>query len=146
MSRRVYVAASWRTPGQPVVVEKVREWGHEVYDFRDHGFGWKQIDPSCGPGPWPSEKYLDVLRHPIARQGFWRDMGALAWCDTLILVMPAGRSACAEFGWAVGQRKRTAVVIEYQQEPDLMFAMADLVTPFYGALEDWLNECSGVVE
>jgi hypothetical protein len=34
MKRKIYVASSWRNEYYPEVVEKLREAGHEVYDFR----------------------------------------------------------------------------------------------------------------
>ena len=47
---KIYVASSWRNQYFPEVVKKLREYGHEVYDFRnpphDHGaFMWKNVDP-----------------------------------------------------------------------------------------------------
>ena len=49
MGRRIYLASSWRNAEQPELVIKLREWGHEVYDFRnpepgDEGFHWSEID------------------------------------------------------------------------------------------------------
>ena len=35
MKRKIYVASSWRNEYYPEVVEKLREAGHEVYDFRN---------------------------------------------------------------------------------------------------------------
>ena len=48
--RKIYVASSWRNDNQPEVVEKLKDAGHEVYDFRhpsvdNNGFGWSEIDP-----------------------------------------------------------------------------------------------------
>ena len=45
MKHKIYVASSWRNEFYPEVVEKLREAGHEVYDFRnppsgDPGFKW----------------------------------------------------------------------------------------------------------
>ena len=47
---KIYVASSWRNQYFPEVVKTLREYGHEVYDFRnpphDHGaFMWKNVDP-----------------------------------------------------------------------------------------------------
>jgi len=44
-----YVASSWRNQYFPDVVWKLREYGHEVYDFRNpphnHGaFMWKDVE------------------------------------------------------------------------------------------------------
>ena len=35
MKRKIYVASSWRNEYYPEVVAKLREAGHEVYDFRN---------------------------------------------------------------------------------------------------------------
>ena len=35
MKRKIYVASSWRNEYYPEVVEKLREAGHDVYDFRN---------------------------------------------------------------------------------------------------------------
>jgi hypothetical protein len=37
---RIHVASSWRCEYQPDAVRKLRELGHEVYDFRGKGTGW----------------------------------------------------------------------------------------------------------
>ena len=43
---KIYVASSWKNPYQPDVVKKLREQGHQVFDFRNPpdgkgGFFWK---------------------------------------------------------------------------------------------------------
>lgn len=120
----IYVAASWRTPQQPVVVQALRAAGHKVYDFRKDGFSWSQIGLSDNPS---LVEYLDRLQtHPRAREGFNRDMGALEACDACVLVLPCGRSAHLEFGYAIGQRKYTVVLfLEDPVVPDLMYLAAD---------------------
>ena len=35
MKRKIYVASSWRNEYYPEVVAKLREAGHDVYDFRN---------------------------------------------------------------------------------------------------------------
>ena len=61
---KVYVASSWRNQYYPDVVKKLREYGHEVYDFRNpphnHGaFYWKDIDPEFDK--WTVEQYKHGL-------------------------------------------------------------------------------------
>ena len=48
MKRKIYVASSWRNEYYPEVVAKLREAGHDVYDFRnppsgDPGFKWSSV-------------------------------------------------------------------------------------------------------
>lgn len=130
---RIYVASSWRCQRQPWVVERLRAQGHEVYDFRhpapgNHGFSWHELDSSIPRGPADldlrAHQIRDMLADPIADAGFASDMGALRDCDVCVLVLPCGRSAHLEAGWAAGAGKRLVVLLD-DGEPDLMWKMAD---------------------
>lgn len=137
-SQRIYVASSWRNKYQPWVVTRLREDGFRVYDFRHRGFSWGQIDPQWEG--WKVEDWLMALDDPIACEGFRRDFEAMKWADTVVMVLPCGRSAHLELGWAVG-RKRTAILIPEEREtPDLMVKMVDRLFTAYTPLVDWLRE------
>ena len=139
---RIYVASSWRNDRQPAVVAALREAGHEVYDFRNppnrSGFAWSQIDPDWEG--WDAATYVELLDHPLAKAGFAADMDALEDADATVLVMPCGRSAHLELGFAVGDRQPTAVLLEERSEPELMYKMCDLLTPNLDEILDWLAE------
>jgi hypothetical protein len=127
---KIYVASSWRNDRQPAVVEALRAAGHEVYDFKhpngkDDGFHWSSIDPNWQK--WTPAEFRVALRHPAAREGFYDDMDALEGCDACVLVLPCGRSAHLELGWAAGASRRTIALIEQAEEPDLMYRMLDAV-------------------
>lgn len=123
---KVYVASSWRNDWQPYIVSLLRNHGHEVYDFRnqegDKGFHWSEIDPEWKQ--WTPEKYRDCLDHPLAERGFKADFDAMLWADVFVGVQPFGRSASIEMGWAVGNGKRTILLLE-NGEPELMVKMFD---------------------
>jgi hypothetical protein len=130
---KVYVASSWRNTMQRAVVHLCRSMGHEVYDFREptegnHGFSWHEIDPTIPRGPadltLPAQQIVDMLDHPAAKDGFALDMGALKWCEACVLVLPCGRSAHLEAGWAAGAGKLTVGLLA-DGEPDLMWKMLD---------------------
>lgn len=128
---KIYVASSWRNLLQPGIVLALRRCGHEVYDFRhpspgNNGFSWKEIDG--GWESWTPEQYRAALQHPIAVAGYDHDIGALKACDTCVLVLPSGRSASWEFGYAMGQGKRGVVVQLDKIEPELMYREAEIVT------------------
>jgi len=128
--KKIYVASSWRNPTQPSVVAALREAGHEVYDFRNpapgnSGFGWRQLGLGDAK-EWTPGILREALRHPVAQQGFAHDMDALRSCDACVLVLPCGRSAHLELGWATGAGKRTYVLTaETLDEPELMYLMCD---------------------
>lgn len=125
--RKIYVASSWRNTIQPAVCAALHRDGHIVYDFKNprpgnHGFQWSEIDPNWQQ--WTPEQYRNALDHPIAKRGFASDFDAMKWADTFVLVLPCGRSAHLELGWACGQGKLTLVLLD-KSEPELMARMVD---------------------
>lgn len=123
----IYVASSWRNDRQPAVVAALREAGHDVYDFRhpkpgNNAFHWTVIDPEWEA--WDPASFRKALENPVAEEGFCCDMDALDDCDAIVLVMPCGRSAHLEAGYAIGQAKPTIVLLA-DGEPELMYKMAD---------------------
>ena len=125
---RIYVASSWRNENQPQLVKRLREDGHQVYDFRNPfngvpGFAWSEIDPNWES--WSASKYRELLTtNPIAARGFVSDMRAMQWADTCVLLLPCGRSAHLEAGWFCGQGKRTIILTRDGEEPELMALLA----------------------
>lgn len=124
----VYVASSWRNKIQQNVVSVLRADGHKVYDYRhpepgNDGFHWSEIDPAWKN--WSPEKFSQGLDHPIAHHGFSLDMKALEACSACVLVLPCGRSAHLELGWAAGAGRLTIVYMPETEEPELMYRMCD---------------------
>ena len=77
---KIYVASSWRNGYYPEVVAKLRDAGHDVYDFRnppsgDPGFKWGNV--SADYMEWSPEKYRDMLHHPMAERQFKNDIEAM---------------------------------------------------------------------
>lgn len=135
---KIYVASSWRNEIQPAIVAQLRHQGHDVYDFKNpapgnHGFGWRQCEPTRPP--WTGERLREVLRHQVARDGYACDIGALRACDACVLVLPCGRSAHWELGWAMGAGKRGYVVMLGPDEPELMYSEATIVASFAELVE-----------
>lgn len=104
----VYVASSWRNMYQSSVIQLLKGLDIPHYDFKNPeggtGFAWSEIDPNWEA--WRAEDYIEKLNHPRAIEGFNSDFEAMKRADTFILVLPSGRSAHLELGWAVGQGKR----------------------------------------
>ncbi len=144
---KIYVASSWRNERHPDIVALLRAEGHDVYDFKNPpyqtGFHWSEV--GRGYKHWCNQDYREALKHPIALAGFDSDMSALRAADCTVLVMPCGNSAHLELGFAVGQGKRTAILLQRDQErvglmnPELMYLMADLVTDNQNELTRWLG-------
>lgn len=128
MSKRIYLASSWRNERQPELVEYLRQEGHQVYDFRAPfngvpGFAWREIDPNWQA--WSAQRYRELLTtSPIAARGFISDLRGMQWADTCVLLLPCGRSAHLEAGWFCGQGKRCIILTQDGEEPELMALLA----------------------
>ncbi len=140
---RIYVASSWRNTRQPAVVQSLRGEGHEIYDFRnpkgdEGGFHWSHMDPTWQT--WtPQQDFENLTTSKVAAYGYQCDMGAMEWADACLLVMPCGRSAHLELGYMAGRGKTTAVLVENDFEPELMYLMVD---EFFTDLDDLLRTWS----
>lgn len=154
-ARYVYVASSWRNDRQPIIVEELLGAGIECYDFRhpepgNEGFSWRQVGADVGhhgPGITPKgqdlvdvDTYRRMLEHPRAVEGFDLDFAAMNRADAFVLILPCGRSAHLELGWAVGAGKRTAILLENPAEPELMYRMVDRLFVHSWELVEWLAE------
>jgi hypothetical protein len=169
---RIYVASSWRNETQPDVVKCLQLEGHDVYDFKNpapgnHGFHWSEIDPDWKR--WSCERFRSSIDHPIAVEGFASDMKALMSCEACVLVLPCGRSAHLELGWAVGAKKRTCILLQDsrdtrghsmsvracsvcgdldgchlpakpEMEPELMYKMVDKLALSIVEVVEWLRK------
>jgi hypothetical protein len=139
---RIYVASSWRNRYFPEVVTRLREAGHEVYDFRNPphggaGFHWTDIDPDAPA--WTYAQYAEGLHHPLAERQFQADIDALTWADTCVLVLPCGRSAHTEAGWMAGAGKRVIAYIPEMVEPELMYKL-------FAGVAGSLDELAGILQ
>lgn len=152
----IYVASSWRNIMQVGVCAALKSAGIDHYDFKhpepgSDGFHWSEVMPSyerVGPGMTEqladAKEYVDALDHPIAQLGYARDWDAMQRADTFVLVLPCGRSAHLELGWAVGAGKRTAILLDGDLNdgkvtPELMYKMVDYLSPSLFDLLGWLG-------
>lgn len=131
---KIYVASSWRNLLQPGIVHALRRCGHEVYDFRkpkagDDGFSWKQVGaPTAFVDKVDPATWKQMLQHPRAAESYEADISHVRWCEAIVYVLPCGRSASWEFGYAMGQGKPGYVVAFGETEPELMFREATIIT------------------
>ena len=126
MSRKIYVASSWRNEFYEDVVSSLRAAGHDVYDFRnppsgDEGFKWSCVAEDYMD--WAPQEYRKQLMHPKAVRQFGNDIRAMESCDVCVLVLPSGRSAHTEAGWFAGRGREVYAYIPVRQEPELMYKL-----------------------
>jgi hypothetical protein len=138
---KLYLASSWKNSLYPPLLSMLRSWGHEVYDFRENGFSWYEVYPSWNGDDVLVEEIIPGLTADRAKEGFNRYVEALNWAEACILCLPCGNSAHAEFGYAVGKGKLTAVVLPYSGNirPDLLWNLANLITSDTTELKNFLD-------
>ena len=132
----IYLASSWRNELQPEIVHYLRKNGYtRVYDFKrppnGSAFSWKEVDSNYTHGKKiGADEYRKLLASPEAERGYQSDIGALCDCHVCLLVLPAGKSAAWEFGYAVAQGKKCGVIWFGDDEPDLMFRETTIIANF----------------
>jgi hypothetical protein len=118
----VYLIGSLKNPRVPEVAAVLREHGYDV------------VDDWYAPGPdaddyWQAYErqrgrtFREALKGLHARHVFEFDKYHLDRCDIAILVMPAGRSAHLELGYAIGRGKHGFILLDREPERfDVMYA------------------------
>jgi nucleoside 2-deoxyribosyltransferase len=135
----IYVASSWRNSKQQEIVKLLRDFGNIVYDFKNNlSFHWSEIDTNYKE--WEGKDFIASLTHPLAIRAFDSDMQALINCDCCVLVLPCGKSAHLEAGYAVGAKKKLIILLEDKNEPELTYKMADYICTNIPELLHTLNE------
>lgn len=112
----IYLASSWNNSRYPDILKYLREAGHVVYDWRQN-----------------------IKGSPTT---YTKNMVALRQCDVCILLLPCGRSAHLELGYAVGRGKPTAILHSQnseQEKSELMYYMVTLETDDPDFVLSWLD-------
>lgn len=105
---RIYIASSWKN------AETVREIatslaaiGYGVYDFTDGDmhFSFNAADIERFAGKREEIDWLEFNECPEAHLAFKADRFGINWADAVLMLLPCGRSAHLEAGYAVGRNK-----------------------------------------
>jgi hypothetical protein len=137
--RHVYIVGSMRrfhdSPGSLCqgsavwdAARELRAAGHDVFDDW-HASGpdadqhWRDYEVARG------HDYFEALAGDAARHNLHFDHSHLVKADTVVLVLPAGKSAHLEFGLAMGLGKQTHILFGHGQPGpsdrwDLMYGLS----------------------
>lgn len=132
----IYVIGSLKNKLVPDVASALREVGYEVFDDwyaagPDADDYWQEYSRQRGLS------YGEALAGPHAECVFEFDKRYLTLADTVVLVMPAGKSGHIELGWALGQGKRGFVL--FDGEPDRYDVMYKFATGVAFSLEELVD-------
>lgn len=147
---KIYVASSWKN----VILVRMeaaymRNRGCEVDCFADDSTGrftfcWTEMTRDKETWEQLSAR-LDAqmfLRYDKTKKAFAEDKKWLDWADTVVLILPAGKSAHLESGYGKGQGKRLFIYSPggFQKgEFDVMYGFADGLTTRRKVLLNWVK-------
>lgn len=132
LSLKVYLIGSLRNPAIPGIANELRALGFDVFD------DWFAAGPEADDKWRDYEKargntYIEALEGLAADHVFQFDFKHLNDSDAAVLVLPAGKSGCIEFGYMRGQNKPGWILLDNPERWDVMFKFASGV---YTSLED----------
>ena len=145
---KIYLASSWKNEKLVfIVAEFFRYRGHEVDAFVDtstgrYSFHWTEMLSSSdkSKSELNAITFLDDKR---SQKAFREDKKWLDWCDVCILILPSGRSAHLEAGYAKGQGKVLVIYSHMEFPPgefDVMYGFADLLSIDLEEIEEFFNK------
>lgn len=133
---KIYLIGSLRNPEVPVIANKLRNIGYEVFD------DWYAAGPEADDYWKKYEQnrehdYKQALSGYAAQHVYAYDRYHLDRCNIAVLVMPAGKSGHLEFGYMIGQGKRGYILLNDVDRWDVMYQFA---TEVFFNVEDLLNK------
>ncbi len=137
--RRIYLTGSWRNAESILCPRKILiAEGHEVDCFASTesgrtSFTWAELIAALGCKTREEVEIelskmdaIDLLRFARVQEAFIEDKSWLDWADTCILILPSGKSAHLEAGYAKGQGKELFIFGEFLKgDRDVMYGFAD---------------------
>jgi hypothetical protein len=127
---KIYLASSWKNE---ILVQKwantLRDLGHEVDAFID-SFGGRYVFHFSWVGDSKLFDCINFLEDERSIKAFYEDKKWLDWCECCLLILPAGKSAHLEAGYAKGRNKKLIIWQDMfpKGEFDVMYKFADLIT------------------
>ena len=115
---------SLRNPKVPIIANILRDQGHSVFDDW-YAAGEKADDAWRDYERGRGRTYAEALQGLAAKHVFSFDYKHLEEADTVILILPAGKSGHLELGWAIGRGKRGYILVDDPERWDTMYQFAD---------------------
>ena len=135
----IYLIGSLRNPRVPLIAQQLRSHGSDVFD------DWYAAGPEADDKWREYEKgrghtYPEALGGLAATHIFDFDLRHLHRSDAAVLVLPAGRSAHLELGYAIGKGKPGYILLD--NEPDRYDVMYKFANGVYSTVDDVRAICA----
>lgn len=129
---KIYISSSWKNRVRVrEIATLLRVYGHEVYDFTDPKCRLhEEIPPEKFPVQFDPDKHLYceyIMDNPYWHDAVMDNQEALKRCDLVILLLPCGNDAHADWAYAVGLGKKSIVIgspVKGDRTPSHMWADA----------------------
>lgn len=134
----IYLIGSLRNEKVPIIANKLREVGHEVFD-QWYGAGPEADDYWQKYSKGKGLSYKEALADHGAQHVYNFDRRFLDLASTVVLVLPAGKSGHLELGYALGRGKKGFILLDGEPERyDVMYNFATAVCMDFEELLDEL--------
>jgi len=112
---KIYISSSWKNrENVREMALRLREDGHKVFDFTDPECRKTEEFPhEKRPKPYDSKKhksYSTLLRNSDMYAAVMNNQEAIRWCDLVVLLLPCGLDAHADWAYGLGLGKATIIV------------------------------------
>lgn len=120
----IYLIGSLRNPEVPKVAAQIREHGFDVFDQ------WFSAGPNADDHLRDhflaqGMNHREILQTAAAKNIFEFDKRHLQQADSVVLLMPCGKSGFLELGWVLGLGKQGYILFDKDPERvDVMFQFA----------------------
>lgn len=130
---KIYLASSWKNKETVLkMAELLKSKGHAVDAFCDEenriSFNWSELTTIMAKEGWNVKELdaKDMMKHERVQEAFQEDKKYIDWSDAVIMLMPCGRSAHLEAGYAVGSGKKLYIVGGFKKgEFETMYGFAN---------------------
>lgn len=134
---KIYLVGSLRNEAIPIVGNRIRALGYEVFD-QWHAGGPEADDYWQKYSNIRGQTYKEALNDYAAKHIFEFDKHHLDSSDMAVMVMPAGKSGHLELGYMAGRGKKTYIL--FDEEPTRYDVMNLFATDIFFNVEELLNE------
>lgn len=127
---KIYIASSWKNQEKVLsLAKRLEAEGFEVDAFcrstdNRYSFHWSELVDN--EDELANYDAIQFLSDPRTQRAFKEDNRWLDWSDTVIMLMPCGKSSHLEAGYKKGQGKRLYIYGEFPKgEFEVMYGFAD---------------------
>lgn len=139
---KIYIASSWKNSVECIAIgQALRNVGHEVDCFCDQSIG-RYVFSFEELGDVTKINCIQALESGKVQRAFAEDKKWIDWSDAVLVILPCGKSAHLEAGYAKGAGKKLYIYGRFPNgELDVMYGFADKL---YMYLTDLFNDIKGM--